>query len=61
MGGPAPLNDWGSIAVRRDDFQFLNWVRMFVFQQVQSGRFAELYKKYYGVGAPPLTADGVTF
>jgi ABC-type amino acid transport substrate-binding protein len=61
MGGPAPLNDWGSIAVRRDDFQFLNWVRMFVFQQVQSGRFAELYKKYYGVDAPPLTADGVTF
>jgi len=62
MAGPAPLSDFGSIAVRRDDQQFLNWARMFVFQQVATGRWAEVYKKYYGDGPlPPLTADGINF
>ena len=62
MAGPAPLSDFGSIAVRRDDQQFLNWARMFVFQQVATGRWAEVYKKYYGDGPlPPLTAEGINF
>jgi ABC-type amino acid transport substrate-binding protein len=60
--GAAPLADFGSIAVRRDDQQFLNWARMFVFQQVATGRWAEVYKKYYGDGPlPPLTAEGINF
>lgn len=60
--GTAPLADFGSIAVRRDDQQFLNWARMFVFQQEVSGRRAEVYKKYYGDGPlPPLTANGINF
>ena len=60
--GIAPLADFGSIAVRRDDQQFLNWARVFVFSQVASGRWAEVYKKYYGDGPlPPLTAQGINF
>jgi polar amino acid transport system substrate-binding protein len=60
--GPAPLADFGSIAVHRDDQQFLNWARMFVFQQVATGRWAEVYRKYYGDGPlPPLTAEGMSF
>ena len=62
QAGQAPLADFGSIAVRRDDQQFLNWARMFVFQQVASGRWAELEKQYYGDGPlPPLTAEGISF
>ncbi|NTJ68563.1 transporter substrate-binding domain-containing protein [Agrobacterium rhizogenes] len=60
--GIAPLADFGSIAVRRDDQQFLNWARMFVFNQVASGRWAEVYHKYYGNGPlPPLTSQGINF
>ena len=60
--GVAPLADFGSIAVHRDDEQFLNWARLFVFQQEVSGRRAEVYKKYYGDGPlPPLTAGGINF
>ena len=62
LAGTAPIADFGSIAVRRDDQQFLNFARVFVFQQVASGRFAEIYKQYFGdVPLPPLNADGVTF
>ncbi|RFB76552.1 ABC transporter substrate-binding protein [Methylovirgula sp. 4M-Z18] len=60
--GAAPLADFGSIAVHRDDQQFLNWARLFVFQQEVSGRRAEIYSRYYGDGPlPPLTADGINF
>lgn len=60
--GVAPLADFGSIAVHRDDEQFLNWARLFIFQQEVSGRRAEIYKKYYGDGPlPPLTANGINF
>jgi hydroxyproline transporter system substrate-binding protein len=58
----APLSDTVSIAVRRDDQQFLNWVKMFIFQQVVSGRFAEIYRKYYGDGPiPSLSIKRVNF
>lgn len=60
--GVAPLADFGSIAVRRDDQQFLNWARLFIFNQVANGRWAEVYHKYYGDGPlPPLTAEGINF
>lgn len=62
MAGLAPLPDFGSIAVKRDDQQFLNWARIFVFTQVANGRWAEVYHKYYGDGPlPPLTAEGINF
>lgn len=60
--GLAPMNDLGAIAVQRDDQQFLNWAKLFVFQQVSTGRFAELYQQYFGDGElPPLTASGVSY
>ncbi|KUM27498.1 amino acid ABC transporter [Mesorhizobium loti] len=62
QAGVAPLADFGSIAVHRDDQQFLNWARVFVFQQEASGRRTEVYKKYYGDGPlPPLTSNGINF
>lgn len=60
--GMAPINDQVSIAVRRDDQQFLNWAKLFVWQQRTGGRFAEIYKQFFGDGElPPLNADGVDF
>ncbi|MGV1836963.1 transporter substrate-binding domain-containing protein [Rhizobium rhizogenes] len=62
IAGEAPLSDMVSIAVRRDDQQMLNWAKMFVWQQGVSGRFAEVYKQYFGNGpVPSLHADGVDF
>lgn len=62
VSGSAPLSDTVSIAVKRDDQQFLNWAKLFVWQQTVSGRFAELYKKYYGEGpVPSLNIPGVDF
>jgi hydroxyproline transporter system substrate-binding protein len=62
LAGAAPLSDTVSIAVKRDDQQFLNWTKLFVWQQVASGRFAEVYKTYYGDGpVPALNIAGVDF
>ena len=62
IAGEAPLSDMVSIAVRRDDQQMLNWAKMFVWQQSVSGRFAEVYKQYFGNGpVPSLHADGIDF
>ncbi|WP_158782152.1 transporter substrate-binding domain-containing protein [Pantoea sp. BAV 3049] len=61
-GGLAPLSDMDGIAVRRGDPEFLNWARVFVWNQVVSGRYAELYKKYMGDGSlPALNMPGVDF
>lgn len=62
MAGTAPIADFGSIAVRRDDQQFLNWAKVFIFQENTNGRFAEIYREYFGnAPLPSLTANGVTF
>lgn len=60
--GLAPLSDMDGLAVRRGDPEFLNWARVFVWHQVVSGRYAELYKKYMGDGPlPSLNMAGVDF
>lgn len=60
--GMAPINDQVSIAVRRDDQQFLNWAKLFVWQQSASGRFAEIYKQFFGdAELPALNTEGVNF
>lgn len=60
--GLAPLADMDGLAVRRGDPEFLNWARVFVWNQVVSGRYAELYKKYMGDGPlPSLTMAGIDF
>ncbi len=60
--GLAPLSDMDGLAVRRGDPDFLNWARVFVWYQVVSGRYAELYRKYMGDGPiPSLNVPGVDF
>lgn len=61
-GGLAPLADMDGLAVRRGDAEFLNWAKVFVWHQVVSGRYAELYKQYMGDGPlPALNMPGVDF
>jgi len=55
---PSPA-DLCAIAVNKRDGELLRWINLFLWQQTRSGRYAELYAKYFGLGAPPvLTADG---
>ena len=51
--------DLCAIAVNKRDGEFLRWINLFLWQRTRSGRYAELYGKYFGAGAPPsLTSDG---
>lgn len=60
VAGPTPSKaDLCAIAVNKRDGEFLRWINLFLWQQARSGRYAELYAKYFGVGSPPnLAADG---
>lgn len=63
MAGEAPFPpDLVSIAVRRDDQEMLGWVKLFVWNQAASGRFAEVYHTYISETEPPaLGVTGVDF
>ena len=63
VAGLAPTPpDLVAMAVPRGDQEFLNWVKLFVWNQVKSGRFQEVYNIYFGPGAaPPLTIAGVEY
>ena len=60
VAGPTPSQaDLCAIAVNKRDNELLRWVNLFLWQQTRTGRYAELYTKYFGLGTPPaLTADG---
>jgi ABC-type amino acid transport substrate-binding protein len=51
--------DWTGIMVQRNEQGFLNWINVFIWQQVKTGRTQELYKKYLGTDAPPLELPNV--
>lgn len=55
------FTDWTSIAVNRGEFGFRDWVNLFVFTQVDKGRYAELFTKWFGSEPPKLTRDDVSF
>jgi len=58
---PTPADLCG-IAVRKDDRDLLSWVRVFVWSQVRTGRYKELYSQYFGGSEPPsLSVPGVDF
>ncbi len=58
---PSPA-DLAGIAVRKGDTDLLRWVNVFVWHQVRTGRYKELYAQYFGEGkAPPLNVEGVDF
>lgn len=50
------------MAVRKADTDLLRWVQVFVWDQVKSGRYAELYTKYFNsTDIPSLSVPGVDF
>lgn len=56
----APFDiDYVGLFARRDQYGFLNYLDLFVNQQVRTGRYAELYEKWIGGDLPNLTAPGV--
>jgi ABC-type amino acid transport substrate-binding protein len=53
--------DYVSLFTMRQEYGFLNYLDLFVNQQVRTGRYAELYKKWVGEGVPAdLTVKGVS-
>lgn len=63
MAGDAPMPpDLLSIAVKRTDYEFLNWTKLFIWNQVASGRYKEIYNQYFAPGdAPSLSVSGVDY
>ncbi|MCW5255196.1 ABC transporter substrate-binding protein [Verminephrobacter aporrectodeae] len=61
--GPAPSPaDLAGIAVRKSDTDLMRWVNVFVWNQVRTGRYKELYATYFGDGkAPALNVEGVDY
>jgi polar amino acid transport system substrate-binding protein len=55
---PTPADLLG-IAVRKSDTDFLRWIDVFVWNQIRTGRYQELYSNYFGSSkAPSLSVDG---
>lgn len=61
MGDEAPYDvDYVALIALRGDQGVLNYMDLFVNQQVRTGRYQELYDKWIGAGTPPnLTVKGV--
>jgi len=59
--GPAPFDiDYVALFTRRNEYGFINYLDLFVNQQVRTGRYAELYARWIGDGpAPSLVVPGV--
>ncbi len=56
---PYPI-DYVSIITLRQEYGLLNYLNLFINQQVRTGRYRELYQKWVGVGQiPDLTAPSV--
>ncbi|APW66908.1 amino acid ABC transporter substrate-binding protein [Poseidonibacter parvus] len=56
------FDDFVSIIVKRTEFGMINYLNLFIHQQVRSGRYAELNKQFYG-NSPvrKLTVDGIYY
>ena len=64
IAGDAPyLVDYVSLIALRQEFGLINYLDLFVNQQVRTGRYAELFEKWVGGGAelPELTVPGVYY
>lgn len=53
------FTDWTGIIVNRNERGFLDWINLFVWRQVESGRYAELYQKWVNDNVPTLALDNV--
>jgi len=57
--GKAPFDiDYVALFTNREEYGFLNYLNLFVNQQVRTGRYAELYEKWVGGELPDLTVNG---
>jgi len=52
--------DYVALITLREEYGLINYMNLFVNQQVRTGRYAELYEKWVGEGVPAdLTVSGV--
>ncbi len=59
MRGDAPYDiDYVSLIGLREEYGFLNYLDLFVNQQVRTGRYQALYDQWIGGGAAPLLTIG---
>ena len=62
IAGDAPyVIDYVSLAAKRSEYGLINYLNLFVNQQVRSGRYAELYEKWVGGKPVDLTVPGVYY
>lgn len=60
--GNAPyVIDYVSLVAKRSEFGLINYLNLFVNQQVRSGRYSELYQKWVGGKLPDLMVPGVYY
>lgn len=59
--GDAPYDiDYVALITLREEYGMINYLNLFINQQVRTGRYAELYAKWVGAGEPVnLTIPGV--
>ncbi len=48
-----------SLFASREEYGLINFLNLFINQQIRTGRYAELYKKWVGGEAPNLLVPGV--
>ncbi len=53
--------DYTSVVGKRQDISWLNYLNLFVTQQVRSGRYQELWGRFVGGEAPELRIPGVMY
>ena len=46
---------------KRTDISWLNYINLFIVDQVRSGRYGELWSRFVGGDAPDLTVPGVAY
>lgn len=62
MAGNAPyVIDHVSLAARRSEYGLINYLNLFINQQVRTGRYEELFNKWVGGELPDLTIKGVYY
>lgn len=59
VGGLAPFDtDYVALFTNREEYGFINYLNLFVNQQVRTGRYEELYQKWIGGEVPNLMVPG---
>ncbi|MDK1375468.1 MULTISPECIES: transporter substrate-binding domain-containing protein [unclassified Sinorhizobium] len=58
--GKAPFDtDYVALFTNREEYGLINYLNLFINQQVRTGRYNELYDKWVGGEVPELTVNGV--